>query len=368
MRNDRCCSTPEDAMKSQPVRHIVGILSIAVLQNFTMPAWGADIQLAASNSAQDLRPQAKIAPKFTADQLAEMQARAQLATTIANNVEADAVGKGASATWRIDLMSALYSTPSASLRAIAANARTLDQAHAANSVANTASPKSLGSPTDSLVFTPTTPCRFVDTRTVGGPITTPRDFDTFQSGPTYGGASGCTLPGTGEPAFAANVTIIVPAGIAGFLGIRPFGNTAVTSFINWPAEGATDGLANAGIVATGINSANSHYEFEVFRGGGNSPQFVLDYFGYFSAASQAATALDCVEQPQVQSTINAGQSTFIYTPACSTGYTQIESYCYTADAATYLTGSGPGFCAWHNTGGSASTVSEEERCCRVPAN
>jgi hypothetical protein len=339
----------------------------------------------AAGSAQPLTPgpggpgaAAGHAAKFTPAQLAEMQARVDLANTIVKNVEADAAAKGATDTWRMGLLSSLYNAPSASLRNIAASARTLDQAHALANTAVTQAQgaasmaKSLGSAADSLVYTPKTPCRFIDTRNVGGPITsTPRGFDTeLTSG--YGGTSGCTLPGNGEPGFVANVTIVVPAGSPGFIGIRPLGATAVTSFINWESTGTT-GLANAGVVTT-AQQATGHWWFEVYEGGGNSPQFILDYFGYFSPAP--VTALDCYQAGPGATLIGTGTN-YYSANACGATYTVTALDCYNSNiGAVYSGGSGvissdpgpgnQGFCSWTNLTGASQTVRVNATCCRVP--
>jgi len=222
----------------------------------------------------------------SAAQSEEMRSRIELTRSIVQNVAADAAGKGANQAWRVGLSSVLYATSSTTLRQIAATASTLDQAHA---MARADLPhggvrgigaNSLGSTSDSLVFTPITPCRFIDTRNVGGGITIPRQFDTSLDAGTYGGATGCKLPAGGEASIAVNVTIVVAGtAVAGYLGIRPVGSTALTSFINWPT-GGTQGWANAGIVSTARNGSGN-YAFEVFASNAG-PDLIVDYFGYFS--------------------------------------------------------------------------------------
>jgi hypothetical protein len=325
---------------------------------------------------------------FTSAQAQEMRVRVQLAETIARHVEADALTKGASESWRIGLLSSLYNTPSENLRDIAASARTLDAAqmqaaaaviHANANVSpvttrsgaapeNTAAaaPKSLGSVTDSLVFTPITPCRFIDTRVVGGPIGSPRDFDTSLAGSFYGGVGGCTMPGVGEPGLALNVTVVVDTGNAGYLGIRPFGNAATTSFLNWPA-GGTQGLANAGVITTALNGSG-HYAFEVFAGA-NTPQVIVDYFGYFSAA--APVALECVGPNSHFSALNPGSITVVNS-TCPAGYVGVAAYCDTLpEFGLSLNGSGlvssdTAFCRWTNSTAGILNGYVGITCCRVP--
>jgi hypothetical protein len=339
-------------------------------------ALAAGSATAAADSAQPLGAGPDAAPshaaKFTPAQLAEIQARVDLANTIVKNVEADAAAKGATDTWRMGLLSSLYNTPSASLHNIAASATTVDQAHALASTARAQAQQSsgsqakdlLGGSASGLVYTPKTPCRFIDTRNVGGAITsTPRLFDTEFFNGEYGGTVGCTLPSIGQPGFVANVTIVVPPGPAGFIGIRPRGNTVVTSFINWESTGTT-GLANAGVITTALVSGN--YWFEVFEGGGNSPQFILDYFGYFSVAQESALALDCIDTASATHSVAAGQTTFFDTPACPSGYTAVSAYCFAGTSTVQSDGQGWFFCAWTNFGGSAQNITEQSHCCRTP--
>jgi hypothetical protein len=311
-------------------------------------------------------------------QKAEVQARVALANTIVQNVAADAKAKGASASWRVDLLSSLYSTPSAVLQKVAATANTLDQAHAlapAKVHTTVVTADSIGDAGDSLVFVPMSTCRFIDTRNVGGAITSSRNFNLVYTGSTYGGSGSCYVPGDGEPAFAANVTVVVPAGPPGYLGLRPYGTTNTTSFINWTAAGAPDGLANAGVISTAVDGS-SDYEFNAFVLPGTSPQMIMDFFGYFEQASTTAQSFDCVATSTNTNTLAAGAQNYFYAPACSAGYTAVMPYCYTTDGSTELTGSGvsnnavgqDAFCAWHNYGGVTSgNLLSGAQCCRTAA-
>jgi hypothetical protein len=131
---------------------------------------------------------------LSAAQLAEAQARVNLANQIVQNVTADALANGATDSWRLSLLTNLYNTPSSALQNIRGSANTLGKvqemaataraqaaanaapaaggASAASGAGPTSSTDGLGSTTDSLVFTPMTPCRFIDTRNIGTPIGT----------------------------------------------------------------------------------------------------------------------------------------------------------------------------------------------------
>ena len=315
---------------------------------------------------------------FSAAQLAEIDERDQLSRAIIDNVSADAAARG-DGQWQIRLLSMLYGTRSRDLHDIALQAHTLDQAHAMAGAAFTAarSPslagaKALTDVGDDLVFTPKTPCRFIDTRNVGGPIASglggARNFDTFLLGSSYGGDSACTLPGHGEIAIAANVTVTVASGSAGFLTLRPYGSSALTSFINWPA-GGTPGLANAGIITTALD-ASSHYEFQAVAGG-NTPNLIVDYFGYFAPA--APTALDCVNTTMTAVAISPGGSGVGGAPVtCPSGYTFVSIFCDASFTglvvdgfASYNSGNGQ-FCNFRNDTAASINAHIGARCCRVP--
>ena len=206
-----------------------------------------------------------------------MAEKISLAQRIVDRVSDDAQRKGATPEWREGLAAALYQLSNESLQRIAPQIATLDDAHGAAALAQSQE-KSLGDSNNDLVFTPITPCRFIDTRNVGGPITSVRVFDTASSGAAYGGSAGCALSGVGEPAIALNLTVTGMTG-QGYLIARPQGSSNTASFINWDA-GAVQ-LANAGIIATTL-AGNGHYEFEI-TGNKGTPQVIVDYFGYFSA-------------------------------------------------------------------------------------
>ncbi len=319
--------------------------------------------------------------RFSSAQLLEIQARERLAHDIIGNVAADAENCS-DRDWQVRLLSALYSTPSEGLKTIAGVAYTVDAAHAMalqayshhRSVPALAGGKSLDTGTSDLTFTPKTPCRFIDTRNVGGVIVkgaaNARNFDTEAFGSTYGGDSTCTLPGNGEFAIAVNATVTVPSGPAGFLGIRPYGTTSTsTSLVNWPA-GGTPGVANAGIITTATD-ASGHYEFTAYAGG-NSPQLILDYFGYFAPA--APTALDCVTSGMASVSVdNSGDAFGVGCPSCDAkcpaGYATVSVHCE-ADAPTMTSFSSQynalPTCTFNFTGTGPQPAHIGATCCRVP--
>jgi hypothetical protein len=113
------------------------------------------------------------------------------------------------------------------------------------------------------------PCRAVDTRTTGNPITagTIRNFSP--------GSGGCSIstPTSGIIAYAMNVTV-VPHGELGYITVWPAGELQpVVSTLNSP-DGRVK--ANAAIVTGGTNG-----QISVFAS--NTTDVVLDVSGYFLA-------------------------------------------------------------------------------------
>ena len=116
-----------------------------------------------------------------------------------------------------------------------------------------------------LQFVSVTPCRLVDTRQTGGPISggTVRNFTITQLG-------GCEIPGTAA-AYSLNVTV-APHGPLGYLTIWPKGDVQpLVSTLNSP-DGRTK--ANAAIVAAGNNSVSVYVT--------DTTDVILDIDGYFT--------------------------------------------------------------------------------------
>jgi len=314
---------------------------------------------------------------MNAQQINEMRARIELADAVIKHVAADAQAKGASDSWRAGLLSTLYTLPSQSLQRIT-GASTLDEAYAqiqASSHAQPAPPagKLLGNSSDSLVFTPMTPCRYVDTRNVGGVVTgTAKSFSLINGGTTYGGAIGCVVPSASVPALAANITVVVNGGAAGYVALAPGDDPGSnsTSFINFPV-GGTPGLANAGIISLGPDGSGGN-GFKA-TAGGNSAFLIVDLFGYFDTAHSAARSLDCTTAGEIVKTIAHNSIQTVY-PSCPAGYEVTSASCSTGDTVVQLIGSGVNtinnfsFCTWRNAGANDSGNTDNyAECCRSAA-
>lgn len=324
---------------------------------------------------------ANAATRLSEAQLAEVQARTELAGEIVRNVSADAQAKGLGDSWRVGLLGALYSTPSYALRNIRGTVKTLDEAHARvveaqvdavefpakRASTGNAVAAGIGSPIDSLVFTPMTPCRFIDTRIVGGSIgTVQRSFDTAFSGASYGGSANCALPFPAtHRAIAANVTIVNPSVAAGYLSIRSFASSNVTSWLNWYQVATV--TANAGTITTDLNGA-FHDAFEILTGGGTT-DVVVDFFGYFEKAvlpKSTCTSSETDELVTLPVGFNGIRTT---TLACPAGTTAVSPMC-SSSSAIRLTAAGidggNAYCGWNNTFNKPIDAFQNVICCQVP--
>jgi hypothetical protein len=214
---------------------------------------------------------------ITALQLSRLTEKLALVDRIMSTVAAQA---GASTDDQLKwLRERLYGTPLAQLKAMGMPL-TFQAASAA--LARTAlATKDLGDPQTDLVYRPITPCRYIDTRNVGGPIVGTRDFDLNNTGSTYGGSGTCDPKATAPFAFAGdiaainiNVTIIGPGTAPGFIGARPQGSANTTSLVNWYEGGPNVQAANAAVVSTGGTS-----QVEFF---GSPVNIVVDVMGIFT--------------------------------------------------------------------------------------
>ncbi|HVE50494.1 MAG TPA: hypothetical protein VNG69_12875, partial [Casimicrobiaceae bacterium] len=102
-------------------------------------------------------------------------------------------------------------------------------------------PRKLGSTSSELVYYPLTPCRYVDTRNVGGPLldNVARAFDLANTGNVYGGSLSCdpkSTVGNNEDligALSINVAIVSPTAAPGVIGSRKPGTAGSTALVNW---------------------------------------------------------------------------------------------------------------------------------------
>jgi hypothetical protein len=269
----------------------------------------------------------------------------------------------------------LYTMSIEQLRSLAAP---ISYAQAARTVVQARDAKpDLGSFSNELVYYPITPCRYIDTRSVGGILNGTRTYDLAFTGGAFGGSVACdpkAAVGGNEDrigALAINVAIVAPPNGPGFVGVRPAGSVAQTALVNWYDGGPTIQASNAGIVTT--DQSGSAAEIEFF---GSPTQFVVDVFGVFAAPS--ATSLDCVFAGYVQTVLNTTTRNFTLTPtACTAGYARQSVTCGVV-SGDFTNGNlrmtehginNPGevpSCTGRYTGAATVTVSAQSLCCRVP--
>lgn len=274
---------------------------------------------------------------------------------------------GTSATQKQWLLESLYGMPLEQIRVLGtpgSYAATVS----AMSTAKT-STKLLGDAQNDLVFRPIQPCRFIDTRNIGGPISGSRDYDLDNTGTTYGGVGACdpkaSAGGNADNigGIAINLTIVGPTVSPGFMGARPFGSTNTTSMVNWYQTGPTVQAANASVVMTDQSGATDEIEFF-----GSPTDIVVDIFGVFTAP--APTALDCTAVTLVSPSIPTGQRTFAQ-PTCAAGYTVTGGGVAAATNDNQIieaseARSNGWFTSVLNNSGGSRIFTFSATCCRVP--
>jgi hypothetical protein len=328
----------------------------------------------------------KAAPKVSQEVAAQRQARLseklQLIQTISASMQRHASWASVSAESRQWMMDSLLRMSLEKVRqmgvpsSFAAASDTLSRQRV--------SLKLLGDPTEDLVYVPFAPCRYIDTRNVGGKINGTRGFDIANPGDTYGGSASCnilTLGGGSQAntrAIAMNITLVdtSTAGAPGFATVRPAGATALTALVNWTVASAAFQLGNSSVVTSDLD-AGVPEEFEILTSG--AVHAIVDVFGVF--VPPEATALDCTVVQTAGAGSAANNTTFALSrPSCPAGYQAVAIGCMfsgTPPLGVHLvqvgpyepTGSGWSACRWQNQSGGAITGSDFNvavDCCRVP--
>jgi len=316
-------------------------------------------------------PVASEAAGITAGQRARLNEKLSMAARLLAQMESGAKAEGLSAGWRQAAMNTLYALSNETLSSLG-NVTSPSQLPKAVAMAKRAAPKALGDSTQDLVYTPITPCRYIDTRNVGGPINGTRSYDFDVN--SYGG--NCPndpygLFGGTLGAIAANVAIVAPSTAPGFATIVPVGTSPSVALVNWYESGAAVQASNAAIITN--DQGGTLAEVDIFTS--STVHVIVDIFGAFRAPQ--ATALQCVST-FVQNTTIAGNATFdISIPACPAGYTMTGAGCRTpgfhdADWAInglYKTSAGAtidAFCSGRNATAGTITVQGTAQCCRTP--
>lgn len=229
----------------------------------------------------------------------------------------------------------------------------------------------LGSTSADLVFNPVVPCRILDTRVVGGPITGGSQRNFVAAATNYSGQGGfagdCGIPFGPATAVAVNLTVANPAG-PGDLRAFPFPAAAplasVLNYANVP------GLAFAnGIVLTICDPAVSTCTFDfTIQADGNATDLVADVMGYFAAP--VSTPLSIIE---VQNSVSVAAGANVSLAAsCAAGNTVTGGGCTFGSFTSplVLVGTNPGgngwICSVRNAGLSADTLTTSALCGATP--
>jgi len=226
-------------------------------------------------------------------------------------------------------------------------------------------PFDLGDLGNDLVYTPVFPCRILDTRNTGGPVTGVHSYDVdnatsfgFQGG--YNGP--CGVPFGVARAVVITFTVTTPNN-SGYLTAWGSGSQPLSSVLNW-----TTGWTIANTTVIPINPGGGA-DINVFLSA--SANLIADVQGYFAAPE--ATALDCT-------TVTSG---FVAVPV--NNYTTVDATCPTGRTVTgggHFVNEGtlgfPGVWifsiptgnTWRvyvdNQTNGARNVQSYARCCRVP--
>ena len=282
-----------------------------------------------------------VATGVTAEQLARLAEKLQLIGETMRAVDSD-TRTAASLEQRHWVLESLYRMSLEQVRTVGVPgtyAATADAIARAERIA----PKAIGSQAADLTYTPFTPCRYIDTRNVGGKILGARGYDLAASGTSYGGVAACSpiaILAIGDEnligGLAFNMTIVDTSAAAspGFATVRPAGSTNTTALVNWTTSSAAFQLGNAATVSTDQGGLSN--EFEIYTSG--SVHAIVDLFGAFIVPQ--ATALGCSNQTALKA-IPTGTFGEIQSAACPAG--------------TTITG---GSCGWQNAGVGVTGVSK----------
>lgn len=313
------------------------------------------------------------------EQRARLAAKAELIRQIFKAAQTDLRGghvRPESQRW---LLESLYQIPLEQVRAMGTPGTFSATVTAMSHTKNMIKPQAFGDTFQDLVYKPFVPCRYIDTRNVGGkvlpPPAPPRGFDISQPGTAYGGAAGCdplTLTGVDENSvggLAMNVAIFDTSAAAppGFLGGRPAGSTNLTSLMNWDVSSPFWQDSNYAIIT--MDQTPLANEFEFFTS--SAVHVIVDLFGAFIAPN--ATALDCVTLYNASATsVSAGAENCANPPACPSTY-EVTAPLFDKGGATndglvvsQMNLNRPGLQVCGRATAGASSFTAGVQCCRVP--
>ncbi|TAG04747.1 MAG: hypothetical protein EAZ43_04515 [Betaproteobacteria bacterium] len=227
-------------------------------------------------------------------------------------------------------------------------------------------PTAFGDLNRDLVYTPVTPCRIADTRSMAaGPIAagSTRSFVAVNSS-NYASQGGSST-NCGTIGLSATVVMIVATAVTpnapGFATAYAYGTPQ-------PAAASMQFAAGAIAVNTlAIQTPNPNglFDFAVFTSA--QSHFVFDIVGYY--APPLATALDCATVSGAATNVAAGAYTSLPTLFCAASYTPVSLSISAGEnvlVADSYTAGNAGQIFVRSLSVNAQNVTAKLMCCRVP--
>ncbi len=348
-------------------RFLAGLFALASVITWHTPAGLAAQRPGATRRAAAPETRGAITPR----QRERLAARIAIATGLVNRFEQEAKALGRSAGWRRATLDALLGLSLDQIERVERDAHGADALTAALTAAATEGPEVFGDRERDVVYFPITPCRFADTRNIGGPINGFRGYDLFNNGATYGGDASCDpttrfgIFNNNVAALALNVTIVGPTSAPGFAAVKPNVAAPTTSLLNWYEAGPTVQVANQGLVTMDHSFAPEEFYMQT----SGSVHVILDIFGAFLPPH--ATALQAVTQETTSVIANGGA--FDVETACPAGYSVTDGGHIWGGAATGLwlqssfhSAGNSWRCRGSNQSGAPQSFTCVARCARVP--
>lgn len=309
---------------------------------------------------------------ITPIQQSRLQEKLRLAAGIVAQIEQNGRAERLPANWRPATLSELYKLSNETLSAMQ-GVRSLADLPAAIANAKRVAPKALGDSTQDLTYTPIAPCRYIDTRDVGGKINGVRSYDIDLNSYTTAAGKCSSSPygtfGGTLGALALNIAIFDTSVAPGVATIVPVSASTNNALVNWYEVGPSVQASNAAIVT--IDQGAAANEIDIYTS--SLVHVIVDVFGAFRA--NAATAPDCTTVASPSLSVPPGVEAMAQTPACGAGYSLTGGGCQSIDRRTYLfeskpAGSGSGStwtCRVFNTDPALTGGFQAfAQCCRIP--
>jgi hypothetical protein len=170
--------------------------------------------------------------------------------------------------------------------------------------------KAVGETIQDLVYTPITPCRFLDTRGVFSPVFSGGAFAANETR-TYQASGNCGIP-AGAQAAVTQIIMITPSS-AGDIELLPqgaiFGNTVAMVF--------QAGVFSSVSQVTKLNAANGQFSAQIRGPGGN---VAIDVTGYFMPPNRVGKGISYSSASGAASNSNGGFLADTGTDARATTY------------------------------------------------